>query len=54
LDFIEAMSLFVHGCETYSDDELYRSKLLNDQWADWYQAHRKAIEDAANAAIGTH
>ena len=51
-EFVEAMSLFVHGCETQSDEELRRSKLLNDQWADWYGAHRKAIEDAANNAIG--
>jgi hypothetical protein len=51
-EFIEAMSLFVHGCETQSDEELRQSKHLNDDWADWYGAHRKAIEDAANSAIG--
>ncbi|MGA2875889.1 MAG: hypothetical protein ABSE82_10190 [Nitrososphaerales archaeon] len=50
-EFIEAMSLFVHGYETQSDEELRRSKNLNDEWADWYTANRKAIEDATNAAI---
>jgi hypothetical protein len=50
--FVEAVSLFVQGCEKKSDDELSQSKLLNDQWADWYGANRKAIEDAANKAIG--
>jgi hypothetical protein len=45
------MSLFVHGYETQSDEELRRSKNLNDEWADWYTANRKAIEDATNAAI---
>jgi hypothetical protein len=52
-EFQQAMTLFVHGCETNSNDELRRSKLLNDQWADWYMANRKAIEDASNEAIGT-
>jgi hypothetical protein len=51
-EFIEAMSLFVHGCETQSDEELRQSKHLNDEWADWYGARRKVIEDAANSAIG--
>jgi hypothetical protein len=51
-EFLEAISLFVHGCETESDEELRRSKYLNDEWADWYTANRKAIEDASNAAIG--
>lgn len=51
-EFVEAISLFVHGCETKSDEELRRSKLLNDEWADWYEAHRKAVEDATNKAIG--
>ncbi len=51
-EFVEAMSLFVHGCETQSDDELRQSKQLNDEWADWYGTHRKAIEDAANNAMG--
>jgi hypothetical protein len=53
-EFVEAMSLFVHGCEAHSDEELHRSKVLNDEWADWYQANRKPIEDAANAATGAH
>jgi hypothetical protein len=51
-EFLQAMALFVHGCETNSGDELRHSKLLNDQWADWYMANHKAVEDAANAAIG--
>ena len=50
--FVEAMSLFVHGCDSHSDEELHRSKTLNDEWADWYQANRSAIEDASNTAIG--
>lgn len=50
--FLEAVTLFVHGCETQSDEELHRSKVLNDDWADWYGEHRKDIEDAANRAIG--
>ncbi len=53
-EFVEAMSLFVHGCEAHSDEELHRSKVLNDNWADWYQANRRSIEEAANAAIGAH
>jgi hypothetical protein len=51
-EFVEAISLFVHGSDTQSDDELRRSKLLNDEWADWYEGHRKAIEDAINKATG--
>jgi hypothetical protein len=50
--FVEAVSLFVHGCEAESDEELSRSKQLNDEWAGWYMDHRKAIEDASNTAIG--
>jgi len=53
-EFVQAMSLFVHGSEAHSDEELHRSKVLNDEWADWYQAHRKPIEDASNAAMGAH
>ncbi len=53
-EFLEAVSLFVHGYETSSDSDFRRSKLLNDAWADWYMSHRKAIEDAANGAIGAH
>jgi hypothetical protein len=51
-EFVEAVSLFIHRCESQSDDELQRSKLLNDEWADWYEAHRKGIEGATNKAIG--
>lgn len=51
-EFVEAISLFVHGSDTQSDDELRRSKVLNDEWADWYEGHRKAIEDAINKATG--
>ena len=50
--FVEAVSLFVQGCETGSDEKLSRSKMLNDAWADWYMAHRKAIANASNEAIG--
>lgn len=51
--FMQAMKLFVDGCETNSNDELRRSKVLNDEWADWYMANRKAIEDASNETFGT-
>jgi hypothetical protein len=30
--FVESVSLFVHSCETESDEELSRSKQLNDEW----------------------
>jgi hypothetical protein len=51
-EFVEAISLFVHGSDAQSDDELRRSKVLNDEWAEWYEGHRKAIEDAINKAAG--
>jgi hypothetical protein len=47
-EFLEAMSLFVQGCEIQSDQELYRSALLSKEWADWYAVHRSAIVAAAN------
>ncbi len=46
--FVEATALFVHGCETQSNDELQRSHFLNDEWTGWYEAHRKEIEEAVN------
>ena len=52
-NFVEAITLFIHGCETGSNEELQHSKVLNDEWADWYVPRRKSIEDAANAASPT-
>ena len=53
--FLEALTLFVHGCEisskseNFARGELSRSTLLYDEWANWYGAHRKDIDDAVNS-----
>ncbi len=51
--FIESLDLFVHGCgmpaqfEGRGAQEVAESRFLWGKWADWYGAHRKAIEGAA-------
>ena len=51
-EFLESLSLFVHGCamqaqfEGASGREVGQSRFLWGEWADWYEAHRKAIEEA--------
>ncbi len=53
-EFLESLSLFVHGCamqsqyEGASSREVGQSRFLWGEWAEWYGAHRKAIEDAVN------
>ncbi len=49
--FKEALKLFVDACERGSDAALVSSRLLNDEWADWYMGHRQQIEEATNRAI---
>ena len=52
--FLDALTLFVHGCATRSQvdvsaqDELQRSNFLSGEWAEWYGTHRQAIADAVN------
>jgi hypothetical protein len=51
---LKGLSLFVHGCEMQSQfeglavREVGESRLLSKEWADWYAAHQKPMEDAVN------
>jgi len=53
--FLEALNLFVRGCEvsakseSLAREEWSRSTLLYDEWTNWYGAHRKDIDDAIDS-----
>jgi hypothetical protein len=50
-DFSEGQRLLISGLKNNSRDDLTRSSDLDRAWKDWYNAHRKQIEDAFNSAL---
>ena len=50
-DFSIGQSLLISGLRTNSRTDLERSSELDHAWKDWYNANRKQIESAFNAAV---